>query len=100
AGRLPRHAAITAAAAVAVGAGLARRRRLAAAGALGWLTGTGELALARLRPGPRDRAEMATMLLTSVLIPPAAVYHRAQGTLAHHRAATWPGTRGGWPPAA
>jgi len=89
-GRLRRHLVTVGAGGVAVAAGVARRRRLAGLAALGWAAGTAEFALARLRPGPRDRAEVRTMLLTSVLIPPVAVFHRVRGTLVHRRAAGWP----------
>src|SRR6185312_8681525 len=43
----------------------------AAAGAT-WLAGVGELAWARIAPGPRTPREVATMAWTSVLIPGAA----------------------------
>ncbi len=73
-GRRPRHLAITAAAALVAAAGLTGRRRWAAAGAALWAAGTAEFAAARIVPGPRDRREVATMLATSVAIPPAAVW--------------------------
>ncbi|MBO8184978.1 glycosyltransferase family 2 protein [Streptomyces spirodelae] len=80
-GRLPRHAAVTAAAGAAL-AGLAagHRRTAAVLGGL-WLLGTGEFLRARLRPGPRTLDESLTMLLTSPLIPPAATFHWARGRL-------------------
>ena len=71
-GRFPVHAAITAAGVVA----LAARSRLAAAA---WAAGTLELAWRRIRPGPRDPGEIATMLVTSALIPPAATAYRLAG---------------------
>ncbi|MGS2619264.1 glycosyltransferase family 2 protein [Micromonospora sp. LZ34] len=84
-GRRPRHVAVTAAGAVAlVAAGLRARAggasrtalgALAAASALGWLAGTAEFARARIAPGPRTPDEIATMLVTSALIPPLAVTH-------------------------
>ena len=98
-GRLPRHAAVTGAGLVAL-AGLSRlaasrlaasaeapawARRAAAAGALAWTAGTAEFAAARIAPGPRTPAEVATMLLTSAAIPPAAVAHRLRGELAARR---------------
>jgi cellulose synthase/poly-beta-1,6-N-acetylglucosamine synthase-like glycosyltransferase len=73
-GRRGRHAAITAAALVAL---LSRRRRPAAAAV--WLAGTAEFAWARIAPGPRTPREVATMLVTSVLIPPLAVGHWCLG---------------------
>ena len=47
--------------------------------AAGWALGTAEFAAARILPGPRDRREVATMLATSVAIPPVAVGHWAYG---------------------
>jgi histidinol-phosphate phosphatase family protein len=73
-GRRPQHVAITAAALTALGGTLTRRPVLAALGALGWAAGTAEFAWARIAAGPRDRAEVTTMLATSVAIPPAAVW--------------------------
>jgi histidinol-phosphate phosphatase family protein len=73
-GRRPRHVLITAAGLMAIGGAWARRRRLGALGALGWLAGTAEFAWARIAPGPRTRTEVATMIATSVAIPPAAVW--------------------------
>jgi glycosyltransferase involved in cell wall biosynthesis len=78
-GRRGRHFAVTAAgvAAVALGASRFRIGALAAAGI--WALGTAEFATARIRPGPRDRREVATMLATSIAIPPAAVVHWLRG---------------------
>jgi histidinol-phosphate phosphatase family protein len=82
-GRLPRHAVVTGAALVAL---LARRRAARVAGALVWAAGTAEFAWTRIAPGPRTRGEVATMLATSVAIPPVAVAHRLRGELAARRA--------------
>ena len=82
AGRRLRHLATVAAAMVAGAAVLAGRRRLATAGAVAWLAGTAELAWARSAPGPRDRRELAAMLATSALIPPAAAFHTVKGLAA------------------
>jgi histidinol-phosphate phosphatase family protein len=89
AGRRPRHLAVTGSGLLALGAlALARRRvpprggpaRWAAGLAgLGWLAGTVELALARVLPGPRTPAEVATMAATSVLLPPVATWHWLAG---------------------
>jgi hypothetical protein len=38
----------------------------------GWLAGTAEFAVARIRPGPRTPAEVATTAVTSAFIPPLA----------------------------
>ena len=84
-GRLRRHALVSAAAAAGLMALAAGRRQAAAGlGAL-WLAGTGELARARIAPGPRGAGELGAMVLTSVLIPPAATWHRARGELARRR---------------
>ena len=97
-GRRGRHLAVTLAGLAAVGLGSAAglvvdrpRGRvvtgvLAVACAIGWLAGTGEFALARLRPGPRDRAEVGTMLLTSTIIPPLALGHWLRGWLRYRGA--------------
>jgi histidinol-phosphate phosphatase family protein len=80
-GRIARHAAVAAAGAlapVALGAG---RRRVAAAAAGAWLAGTAELAWARIAPGPRDRHEVLTMLVTSAALAPVAVAQRLRGEL-------------------
>ena len=95
-GRRHRHAAITAAGVAALGCaaagwlvnrmpprsrGLRRRVWYAGAAAAGtaWLAGTGELAAARIAPGPRDRREVVTMLATSLAIPPVATAHWLRG---------------------
>jgi histidinol-phosphate phosphatase family protein len=86
AGRRPRHLVVTGLGLVALGVlGLARRggsrraRWVAAGAGVGWLAGTVELALARILPGPRTAAEVGTMALTSVLLPPAATWHWLAG---------------------
>jgi HAD superfamily hydrolase (TIGR01662 family) len=85
AGRLRRHTAVTAAGAVALGATLAGARRTAATMGAAWLAGTAELAWARIAPGPRTRAEVTTMAMTSAALPAAATVHRAAGTLRARR---------------
>ncbi|SDG27790.1 HAD-IIIA family hydrolase [Klenkia brasiliensis] len=67
AGRRPRHLVLTA-------AGLAALTLRSPAAAALWAAGTAEFAWARIGPGPRDRAEVTTMLLTSAAIPPAATW--------------------------
>jgi histidinol-phosphate phosphatase family protein len=84
-GRRARHLAVTAAGLLALGALAAGRRRLALAAATGWAAGTAELASARVAPGPRTSAEVATMLATSALIPPAASWHWLAGLAAARR---------------
>jgi glycosyltransferase involved in cell wall biosynthesis len=78
-GRFRRHRLTVVLAAGALGGLLVRRRRFAAACALGWVAMTGELVWHRVAPGPRTRREVAAMVVTSVAIPPAAVWHRARG---------------------
>jgi hypothetical protein len=78
-GRRGRHLAITAAGVTAlVGAG-SGRRALGAAAAVAWAAGTAELAWARIAPGPRTPDEVATMVVTSVALPPAATWHWFRG---------------------
>jgi GT2 family glycosyltransferase len=78
-GRRPRHAAVTAMGALALVALIGSRRRVAALAGTAWLAGTAEFAWARIAPGPRTPAEIATMAATSVLIPPLAVTHWLRG---------------------
>ncbi|MDR7300240.1 HAD-IIIA family hydrolase [Haloactinomyces albus] len=81
-GRIGRHlAATTAALVTALGAGRATRRPVAMAGAAVWCALTAEFAWRRIAPGPRTPAEVARMLVTSVLIPPVACWHRTRGEL-------------------
>ncbi|MEU6485769.1 glycosyltransferase [Streptomyces sp. NPDC046887] len=91
-GRIRRHAALSAVglgALVLAGAGRPRAALLAAAV---WALGTGEFARARIAPGPRTADEVATMLLTSALIPAAATWHRLSGRWRHRAAPAWEGT--------
>ncbi|MBY3553406.1 HAD-IIIA family hydrolase [Modestobacter lapidis] len=90
-GRRPRHLAVTGAALAAVGLAAARRPRAAALAALGWAAGTAEFAWARIAPGPRTRAEVATMALTSVAIPPLATWHVLRGVAQHRGVPPWRG---------
>jgi hypothetical protein len=85
-GRLPGHLAVTGAAVAALGCAILRRPRAAAVCAASWLAGTAEFALARIGPGPRTLDEVATMALTSVLIPPAATWHWLRGQVVHRGA--------------
>ena len=59
--------------------------------AAAWAVGTGEFAWARIAPGPRDRAEVGTMLATSALIPPLATGHFLRGAVQHRRVRPWRG---------
>jgi histidinol-phosphate phosphatase family protein len=80
AGRRPRHLVVTGLGLGGLG-GLLLARRVAVVSGLGWLAGTVELALARVLPGPRTPGEVATMAVTSVLLPPAATFHWLRGWL-------------------
>jgi len=91
AGRLPRHVAVTAAAAAAMVAAALRRPGLAAGCAVAAGVGVAEFARARIAPGPRDPVEIVRMISTSLLIPPAAVWHRLAGLRRHRRAGPWRG---------
>jgi HAD superfamily hydrolase (TIGR01662 family) len=90
-GRRPQHTAVTAAALAAAGLAVAGKPRAAALAAAGWLAGTAEFAWARIAPGPRDRAEVTTMLATSALIPPLATWHWLRGVVRHRRVRPWRG---------
>ncbi|MGY2083144.1 HAD-IIIA family hydrolase [Blastococcus sp. SYSU DS0539] len=90
-GRRPQHTAVTAAALAAVGLAAARRPRAALVAAAAWAAGTAEFAWLRIRPGPRDRAEVTTMLATSALIPPLATWHWLKGIVGHRRVQRWRG---------
>ncbi|HEX2175453.1 MAG TPA: HAD-IIIA family hydrolase, partial [Nocardioidaceae bacterium] len=90
-GRRRRHVAITAAGVAAALLGALGRPRPAGVAAAAWLLGTAEFAAARIAPGPRDRAEVRRMLLTSAAIPPAASWHSLRGLLRHRHAAPWRG---------
>ncbi|HEX2145456.1 MAG TPA: HAD-IIIA family hydrolase [Glycomyces sp.] len=63
--------------------GAARGRRYAAPAAGAWAVLTGRFAASRIAPGPLDPVEVADMAVSSVLIPPAAVFWNVVGTLRH-----------------
>src|SRR3954451_23876625 len=90
-GRRPQHTAGTAAALAAAGLAVAGKPRAAALAAAAWLAGTAEFAWARIAPGPRTRAEVATMALTSAAIPPLASWHFLRGAARHRRVTPWRG---------
>lgn len=79
------HLAVTAAGLGALVASRRGGRPVTLALGAAWLAGTGELAWARIAPGPRDRHEVATVLLTSALLPPAASYHWLAGLVRARR---------------
>jgi HAD superfamily hydrolase (TIGR01662 family) len=80
-GRRSCHVASTAATLTAAG-GVCFGRRGVALFAMGAFFGSvGELAWRRIAPGPRTRQEVATMALTSAVLPLAATYHTLRGLL-------------------
>jgi len=100
-GRRPVHVATTASGLLAVAATVAARRGrgravrvVQAVGWLGWLAGTGQFALARIRAGPPVPAEVAEMVLTSLAIPPAATACWVVGWWRARHATPWPGRAG------
>jgi histidinol-phosphate phosphatase family protein len=81
-GRFARHLAVVGALTGAAVAAIAGRPRLAAAAAVLAVAGTTELAVARLRGGPLTGHEVATVALTTPLLPVVAVAQRGRGALA------------------
>jgi histidinol-phosphate phosphatase family protein len=80
-GRMRMHLATAAAGTVAIaGYAAAKRRGSVAAGAV-WLAATADLAWKRIAPGPRAPREVATMAVTSAIIPFAASAAWAEGHL-------------------
>ncbi|GAA2594772.1 HAD-IIIA family hydrolase [Actinomadura fulvescens] len=92
-GRFRRHLAATGSGLTALAAWRAGSRPVAVVAGGVWAALTAEFALARIIPGPRTPAEITRMLVTSVAIPPAAVWHRLRGTARHANAAPWRRTR-------
>ena len=80
-GRIGFHRAVVGFEVVAVLAAVSGRRRVAELAAASALVMTASFAAERIRPGPRTRREIRTMVMTSALIPPAAVWHRLRGRL-------------------
>jgi hypothetical protein len=77
------HVATVLAAALGIGGAVSRRSAPAFVGAAAWLTLTADFARRRLVPGPRPgdpgyRDELRRMVVTSVAIPPAALWHRTR----------------------
>jgi histidinol-phosphate phosphatase family protein len=98
-GRRGRHLATTLAGLAGLASLALGRRRLAATAGAAWLAGTAEFAWARVGPGPRDPRELATMALTSALIPAAATWHRLRGLAGLPRLLRSPGPAGPGSPA-
>ncbi|MEU5995897.1 HAD-IIIA family hydrolase [Spirillospora sp. NPDC047418] len=91
-GLLARHALTTAAGLLALAAAPKSRAAAAVAGGA-WAALTARFAYERIRPGPKAPGEVARMLATSAVIPPAAIWHRIRGLAAHRRARGWGGPR-------
>ncbi|WP_448625809.1 HAD-IIIA family hydrolase [Geodermatophilus sp. URMC 64] len=90
-GRRPQHLAVTAAGVAALVLAAARRPRAAALAVGAWLAGTAEFAWRRIEPGPRTRAEVATMAVTSAAIPALATWHWLRGVVRHRAVRPWRG---------
>jgi histidinol-phosphate phosphatase family protein len=69
------HLATTTAGAVGLAAVALGRRKVTAVAALAWATGVTRLAWRRIAPGPRTRAEVLQMAVTSAVLPAAATFH-------------------------
>jgi HAD superfamily hydrolase (TIGR01662 family) len=82
-GRRPTHLLVVAAVVGATLAAATGRRRTGAVMAAGWLAGTAEFSFRRIAPGPKNGPELARMISTSVLIPPAATWHWLTGLIRH-----------------
>jgi HAD superfamily hydrolase (TIGR01662 family) len=78
-GAFARHVVTVAAGIVALATAVLGRRRAASLAAAVWLLLTGSFVRRRVAPGPRTLAECSAMVVTSVAIPPSAVWHRVRG---------------------
>jgi HAD superfamily hydrolase (TIGR01662 family) len=90
-GRRRAHFATAGAAVAAVLARAGGARRAASVAAAVWAAGTAQFAVRRIAPGPRDRAEVTRMVLTSALIPFAASWHSLRGWAGHRGELPWRG---------
>jgi histidinol-phosphate phosphatase family protein len=79
-GRLRWHVVTAGSAALALASVIARRPRIGAAGGVAWLALTLDFAVRRIIAGPRTVREVIAMLVSSILISPAAVAQRLYGT--------------------
>ncbi|HWD02095.1 MAG TPA: HAD-IIIA family hydrolase [Amycolatopsis sp.] len=84
-GRLGEHAVSTVAAVVALAFATTGHKGKAVLAASTWAGLTAEFAARRVLAGPPRPGEVARMAVTSVLIPPAACYHRLRGELSARR---------------
>jgi HAD superfamily hydrolase (TIGR01662 family) len=90
-GCLHRHAAVVITASATVVAGLTRRRRIAITTGASTMLGIAQLTVSRIGPGPRTGREVGRMLMTSPLLPFAAVAHSVRGRWLHRNARSWTG---------
>ena len=88
-GRFGWHVATVVAGLTALGAAVAGRPRASALAGGAWALLVGDFARRRIAPGPRTPEEVRAMLLTSVAIPPAAVWWRLVGTWRARGARAW-----------
>ncbi len=80
-GRVRGHALTTGLGALALATAVTRPRWAAALAGTAWALLTAEFAWRRIAPGPRTKEEVRRMMITTVLIPPAACAHRLRGEL-------------------
>lgn len=80
-GRMRGHALTTGLGALALVTAVTRPRWVAALAGTAWALLTAEFAWRRIAPGPRTKEEIRRMMITTVLIPPAACAHRLHGEL-------------------
>ena len=80
-----RHALTTLAGVVGLVSAATGRTRGARVGGLVWVALTGWFAGRRIVRGPRTATEVSTMIVTSVVIPPLACWHRLRGEWTVHR---------------
>ena len=78
-GRRPAHIATTAALASGLAGILLRQRWLTAVGLTAWAGAMTEFTWSRIAPGPKTPREVMTMIATSAIIPPLAVWHWLRG---------------------
>jgi HAD superfamily hydrolase (TIGR01662 family) len=89
----PSHVVITGALLAAAGLAAVRRPRAARAAAAVALGGTAQFAVTRVRPGPKTAREIATMTITSLVIPELACWHWLRGRIRAQGARPWPPVR-------
>ena len=83
--------------ALAIVAGLTRHRRAAVAAIASWMALTTQFTWKRTHRGPGGADEIARMVVTSILIPPVAVYWSVKGRLRAGRLGRSMGTVDGRP---